>query len=64
MKGVSYLLDDEGNKTAVVLDLKRHRRVWEDVYDRLLIESRRKEPRESLETVSKRMVRRSSRRHG
>jgi hypothetical protein len=51
MTGVSFMVDDAGKKTAVVLDLRKHRRVWEDVYDRLLIESRRKEPRESLAQV-------------
>ena len=62
MTGISYMVDDGGNKTAVVLDLRKHRRVWEDVYDRLLIESRRKEPRESLEQVRRRLARALSRR--
>ncbi|MFL6199057.1 MAG: hypothetical protein ACJ76J_07770, partial [Thermoanaerobaculia bacterium] len=60
MKGVSYLVDQAGNKTAVILDLKKHRRLWEDIYDRLLIESRRAEPRVSLEQVRKRLSRRTS----
>ena len=63
MKGVSYLIDDEGNKTGVILDLRRHRRIWEDIYDRLLIESRRHEPRVSLEQVRARMRRRKSKLH-
>lgn len=58
MKGVSYLVDDDGNRTAVILDLRKHRRLWEDVYDRLLVESRRREPRESVERVRKRLGRR------
>jgi hypothetical protein len=63
MKGVSYLVDDTGNKTAVILDLRKHRRIWEDIYDRMLIESRRSEPRESLEQVRRRLSRRSSKAH-
>ena len=60
MKGVNFLVDDAGNKTAVILDLRRHRRVWEDIYDRMLIASRKDEPRESLEQVRKRLNRRTS----
>ena len=57
MKGVNYLVDDSGRKTAVILDLRKHRRVWEDIYDRLLIESRRNEPRQSIEQVRKQLSR-------
>ena len=59
MSGVSYLVDDAGRKTAVILDLRKHRRIWEDFYDRLLVESRRGEPRYSLGQVEKRLARRS-----
>jgi hypothetical protein len=64
MKGVSFLIDDAGKKTAVILDLRKHRRIWEDVYDRLLIESRRGEPRQSIEQVSKRLLGRAAKAHG
>jgi len=57
MKGVSYILDDAGNKTAVILDLRKHRGLWEDIYDRMLIESRRNEPRQTLEQVRKQLSR-------
>jgi hypothetical protein len=63
MKGVSYLVDDAGNKTGVVLDLRTHRRLWEDMYDRLLVESRRREPRESIDAVRRRLARRSAKAH-
>jgi hypothetical protein len=56
MKGVNYLTDDAGKRTAVLLDLRRHGRLWEDLYDRLIVESRRVEPRES---IRKRLARRS-----
>ena len=51
MTGISYMVNDAGEKTAVVLDLRKHRRIWEDFYDRLLIEARRLEPRESIAEV-------------
>lgn len=55
MKGVSYLVNEAGDKTAVILDLRKHRRIWEDIYDRMLVDSRKNEPRESLDRVRKRL---------
>jgi hypothetical protein len=63
MKGVSYLVNESGQKTAVILDFRKHRQLWEDIQDRLLIESRRREPRSTLEQVKKRLARRSTRAH-
>jgi hypothetical protein len=63
MKGISYLVDESGEKTAVILDLRKHRRLWEDIHDRLLIESRRGEPRESLSDVKRRLARRRAKVH-
>jgi len=57
MKGVQFLVDDEGNKTAVLIDLKKHARLWEDFHDLALARSREKEPRESLESVRRRLQR-------
>jgi hypothetical protein len=45
--------------SGAVLDLGKHRRIREDIYDRLLVESRRKEPRKSLERVRERLAGRS-----
>jgi len=42
MRGVQFLVDDP--------------ELWEDLYDRTLVKTRRKEPRESLETVKRRLV--------
>ncbi|MCY2952290.1 MAG: type II toxin-antitoxin system Phd/YefM family antitoxin [Planctomycetota bacterium] len=63
MKGVSYLVDEAGNKTAVILNLRDHRRLWEDIHDRLLIASRQGERRESLAQVRKRLSRRAAKAH-
>ena len=61
MKGVQYLVDDDGERTAVVIDLKRNRALWEDFYDRALAESRRGDTRESLASVRRRLTRRNGR---
>ena len=53
MKGIQFLVDDMGEKKAVLIDLKTHGEVWEDIYDTLLARKRANEPRESIEAVSK-----------
>ena len=55
MKGIQFLVSDTGEKTAVLIDLKEHGRLWEDFYDALLASSRSDEPRESLESVRERL---------
>jgi hypothetical protein len=57
MSGINFVVNDQGKKTAVVIDLKKHARVWEDFYDSLLARSRKSEPRESLESVKRRLPR-------
>jgi len=55
MKGIRFVVDDKGEKTAVLIDLKEHGDLWEDFYDKLIARSRDDEPRESLESVRKTM---------
>ena len=55
MKGVQFLVDASGDKTAVLIDLKKMGPLWEDVYDVWLAKQRLKEPRESLESVKKKL---------
>jgi hypothetical protein len=57
MKGVQFLVDNQGNKTAVLTVLKRNAGLWEDFYDLALARSRDGEPRESLESVKRRLMR-------
>ena len=57
MSGIQFVIDDKGKKTAVVIDLKRHRAMWEDFCDALVARERAHEPRESLASVRKRLVR-------
>ena len=56
MKGIQFVVDNAGRKTAVLIDLKRQGRLWEDFYDRALARQRASEPRESLEAVKKRVL--------
>ncbi len=55
MKGIQFVTDDAGKKTAVLIDLKKHGTLWEDFYDSLVARERATEPRESLESVKKRL---------
>ncbi|HEV2056505.1 MAG TPA: hypothetical protein VGV06_15260 [Methylomirabilota bacterium] len=62
MKGVQFVVDNSGRKTAVQIDLKKQGRLWEDFYHRALAKQRASEPRESLESVKKRVLGRPRRR--
>jgi len=57
VKGVQFVIDDRGEKTAVVIDLKKHRDLWEDFYDRAVAKARDAEARESLASVKQRLRR-------
>ena len=39
MKGIQFVIDGQGEKTAVVIDLKKHRNLWEDFYDHAVAKS-------------------------
>ena len=43
MTGIQFITDAKGRKTAAVIDLKKHKALWEDFFDGLVSESRRKE---------------------
>ena len=55
MEGIRYVTDENGEKVAVQISLKKFGEVWEDFYDNLLAVRRSKEPRESLESVRSRL---------
>lgn len=57
MGGIQFVIDDKGNKSAVIIDLNKYSDLWEDFYDCLVAHKRRKEPRESLNSVKKRLLR-------
>ncbi|MBW4473488.1 MAG: hypothetical protein KME45_24395 [Stenomitos rutilans HA7619-LM2] len=56
MQGIQFLVDRQGRKTAVVIDLEEHSELWEDIYDAWLARSREDEPRELLEDVKQRLL--------
>jgi hypothetical protein len=56
MGGITFMVDSKGRKTAAVIDLRRHRKLWEDFYDTALAQSRAREPRESLASVKRRLM--------
>ena len=55
MSGIFYVSNPQGEKTAVLIDLRRHARLWEDFHDGMVADSRKLEPRESLAAVRKRL---------
>jgi hypothetical protein len=57
LRGIDFVLDSAGRKKAVLIDLRRHSEVWEDVFDSIVAEQRRSEPRESLAEVRRRLKR-------
>jgi hypothetical protein len=57
MGGISYLVNEQGQRSAVVIDLAIHGEIWEDFYDTLTAQERRDEPLESLDDVLKKLQR-------
>jgi hypothetical protein len=51
MTGIQFITDEKGRKTAAVIDLKKHRALWEDLEDVLVSRSRQNEKRIPLEKV-------------
>ena len=44
LKGVQYIVDAAGNRTAVVISLEEWGELWEDIYDVMVSEARQAEP--------------------
>ena len=53
----SFVVDENGKRTAVVLPIEEYERPLEDLEDLALIAQRRNEPTESLATVAERLER-------
>jgi hypothetical protein len=53
MKGVQFVVDENGEQQAVLIDLKKNRRLWEDFYDAAVAKERESEPRESFADVER-----------
>jgi hypothetical protein len=58
MTGIQFVTDEKGRKVAVLINLRKHGAVWEDFYDGLISEKRRKEKGVSLETVKADLIKR------
>jgi hypothetical protein len=56
MTGIQFITDEKGRKTAAVIDLKKHKALWEDIEDVLVSRSRRHEKRIPLEKVKADLV--------
>ncbi len=39
MTGIQFITGDKGRKTAAVIDLKKHKALWEDFEDVLVLRS-------------------------
>lgn len=55
MSGIKYIVDEKGNKTAVIIDLKKYGELWEELEAFLLYLERKDEPRLTLEEVQERL---------
>ena len=58
MTGIQFLTDEKGRKVAAQIDLRKHRALWEDFYDGLVSEQRRKEKGVLFETVKADLIKR------
>jgi PHD/YefM family antitoxin component YafN of YafNO toxin-antitoxin module len=50
-----YVIDTEGNKTAVILSLQRYEQLLEDLHDLAVVAERREEKPISLEEIKRRL---------
>ena len=57
MTGIQFLTDEKGRRTAAVIDLKKHKALWEDIEDVLVSRSRQHEKRIPLAKVKADLVR-------
>ena len=55
LRGVKYLLDAKGRRTAVQIDLRKNAALWEDILDVTVARQRASEPTESLDAVRRRL---------
>ena len=58
MTGIQFITDEKGRKTAAVIDLKKHKALWEDIQDVLVSQSRRHEKGIPLDKVKAAFIKR------
>lgn len=57
MRGIKYLYNSKGKRSAILIDLEKNRALWEDFLDVAIARVREKEPTESWTTVRRRLER-------
>jgi hypothetical protein len=57
MTGIQFITDARGRKTAAIIDLKKHKALWEDIEDVLVSRSRQNEKRIPLSKVKADLIR-------
>ncbi|KAA0245027.1 MAG: hypothetical protein DYG83_06085 [Candidatus Brocadia sp. AMX2] len=55
MMDTQFIVDESGNKTAVILPLEDYEELLEDIHDLTVIAERKNEPAISLEELKKRL---------
>ena len=50
-----YIVDENGNKMAVLIPIKEYRRLLEDLHDLAVVAERRPEPTTSLDELKRRL---------
>jgi PHD/YefM family antitoxin component YafN of YafNO toxin-antitoxin module len=56
MKGIQFVIDEQGRKKAVLIDLEEWGQTWEDIYDVLVARSRQDEPTVDWEELKAEMA--------
>jgi len=56
MTGIQFITDARGRKTAAIIDLKRHKALWEDIEDVLVSRSRQNEKCVPLSKVKANLI--------
>ncbi len=56
MKGVQFVVDENGDRKAVLIDLRKNKGLWEDFFDSVLAKEREDEPRETLGSVRRKVL--------
>jgi len=63
MTGIQFITDTKGRRTAAIIDIKKHKALWQDIEDVLVSRSRRHEKRIPLEKVKADLIK-SGKLHG
>ena len=58
MTGIQFMTDQAGRRTAVVIDLKKHSALWEDLQDVLVSRSRASEKGVPLTQIKADLIKR------